>query len=101
MIDTILQRRPEYGELGVTGLWAGIVGNTPDRLPIIDHVEGLYVNTGHSSGAGTGTFSGELMAQLVTGETPSMPLETFALSRPSLSAGFKTESTELYAGEPH
>lgn len=101
MIDTILQRRPEYGELGVTGLWAGIVGNTPDRLPIIDNVEGLYLNTGHSSGAGTGTFSGELMAQLVTGETPTMPLETFALSRPSLSIGFTTESTDKYAGEPH
>jgi glycine/D-amino acid oxidase-like deaminating enzyme len=101
MIDTILQRRPEYGELGVTGLWAGIVGNTPDRLPIIDNVEGLYVNTGHSSGAGTGTMSGELMAQLVTGETPAMPLETFALSRPTLSTRFTTEGTDIYAGESH
>jgi glycine/D-amino acid oxidase-like deaminating enzyme len=98
MIDTILQRRPEYGELGVTGLWAGIVGNTPDRLPIIDNVEGLYVNTGHSAGAGTGPFAGELMAQLVAGEAPSMPLETFALGRPTLSTGFDTESADTYAG---
>lgn len=99
MIDTILQRRPEYGELGVTGLWAGIVGNTPDRLPIIDNVEGLYVNTGHSAGTGTGPFAGELMAQLVAGETPSMALETFALSRPALATAFNEESTYPYAEE--
>ncbi|MCA4134816.1 FAD-binding oxidoreductase [Arthrobacter sp. M4] len=93
MIDTILNRRPEYGELGVTGLWAGIVGSTPDELPIIDQVEGLYINTGHSAGAATGLYGGELMAQMVAGEDPGMPFEEFSLGRPSLNLG----SNHLYA----
>jgi glycine/D-amino acid oxidase-like deaminating enzyme len=93
MIDTILQRHPEYGDLGVTGLWAGIVGCTPDGLPIIDNVEGLYVNTGHSNGAGTGAFSGQLMAQLVAGEEPAMPLETFSSDRPELLAARPNDRT--------
>ncbi|NKX56664.1 NAD(P)/FAD-dependent oxidoreductase [Arthrobacter mobilis] len=96
MIDTILQRHPEYGDLGVTGLWAGIVGCTPDRLPIIDNVEGLFVNTGHSNGAGTGPFSGQLMAQLVAGEEPAMPLENFSSDRPGLSAGRSNDRTPPY-----
>ncbi|MFJ4029933.1 NAD(P)/FAD-dependent oxidoreductase [Paenarthrobacter sp. NPDC089989] len=95
MIDTILQRRPEYGELGVTGLWAGIVGYTPDKLPIIDHVEGLYVNTGHSAGAATGLYGGELTAQLVAGEDPTIPLDSFSARRP----GLNTERNPRYARE--
>jgi glycine/D-amino acid oxidase-like deaminating enzyme len=96
MIDTILQRRPEYGELGVTGLWAGVVGNTPDHLPIIDLVEGLYINTGHSAGAATGLAAGELTAQLVAGEEPTQPLEAFSSNRPGLSKGHD----ERYVSEP-
>lgn len=96
MIDTILGRRPEYGELGVTGLWAGIVGRTADELPIIDHVEGLFINTGHSAGAATGLFAGELMAQMVAAEETAMSLDAFSLARDSLNI----ESTKLYAAGP-
>lgn len=96
MIDTILTRRPEFGELGVTGLWAGIVGRTPDELPIIDQVEGLFINTGHSAGVATGLFAGELMAQMVAAEETTLSLEPFSLARP----GLNTESTELYAAGP-
>lgn len=96
MIDTILGRHPEYGDLGVTGLWAGIVGRTHDSLPIIDNVEGLYVNTGHSNGAGTGPFSGELIAQLIAGETPAMPLDPLSATRPGLHPQPLQESDPLY-----
>lgn len=84
LLETILRRRPEYGSLGVTGLWAGLVGFTPDELPIIDSVNGLFINTGHSFGTASAPFAGELMAQLVAGEATSMPLAPFSASRPAL-----------------
>ncbi|WP_423181249.1 NAD(P)/FAD-dependent oxidoreductase [Arthrobacter sp. NyZ413] len=93
MVDSILQRRPEYGELGVTGLWAGIVGETKDGLPIIDQVEGLYLNTGHSAGVATGLSGGEVAAQLVAGEEPATALEPLSARR----AGLSEESDPLYA----
>lgn len=54
MIDTALQRTTRFGELGVTGLWAGLAGQTRDRLPIVDSVDGVFVNTAHSYGIATG-----------------------------------------------
>ena len=84
MTRTILARRPEYGRLGVVGLWAGLVGVTPDNLPIIDRIDGLFVNTGHSFGAASGPISGELTAQMITGENPTMQPGDFAYARDSL-----------------
>jgi glycine/D-amino acid oxidase-like deaminating enzyme len=85
MVQTIRHRRPDFGRLGVTGLWAGLVGVTPDALPIITKTDGLFVNTGHSLCTASGPPSGELMAQLVAGEEPSIDLSAFALDRPSLA----------------
>ncbi|MEN2739597.1 FAD-dependent oxidoreductase [Microbacterium sp. X-17] len=84
MLRSLQRRKNGFGELGVTGLWAGLVGVTADRLPIIDKVDGLYVNTGHVSGTASGPLAGELMAQLVAGEEPTIPLGPFARHRDSL-----------------
>lgn len=86
MLNILADRRPDLASLGVTGLWAGLVGVTADRLPIIDNVNGLFVNSGHLFGAASGPVAGELMAQLVAGEPPTLPLEAFAASRPALTA---------------
>ncbi|MGH3661740.1 MAG: NAD(P)/FAD-dependent oxidoreductase [Micromonosporaceae bacterium] len=88
MLDTLLSRRPDYAGLGVTGLWSGLVAGTPDGLPVIDRVDdldGLHLATGHSFGNAAGPISGELVAQSLAGEEPSMSLAPFALSRPALS----------------
>jgi glycine/D-amino acid oxidase-like deaminating enzyme len=85
LIGAFHRRQPELGHLGVTGLWAGIVGMTADQTPIIDRVGGLYLNVGHSAGAVTGPVSGEHIAKLIAGETTEGELARFAIDRPSLS----------------
>ncbi|MGW3953581.1 NAD(P)/FAD-dependent oxidoreductase [Streptomyces sp. NPDC004752] len=83
MIDTTLDRGARLGELGVTGLWAGLVGHTRDQLPIVDRIEGIYVNTGHSYGVATGPVCGEILAQMIVGESDPLR-EHLALDRPGL-----------------
>ncbi|MER6531065.1 FAD-dependent oxidoreductase [Streptomyces sp. NPDC001508] len=83
MIDTTLDRGARLGELGVTGLWAGLVGHTRDQLPIVDRIEGIYVNTGHSYGVATGPVCGEILAQMIVGESDPLR-EHLAMDRPRL-----------------
>jgi glycine/D-amino acid oxidase-like deaminating enzyme len=75
--------RTDLGGLGVTGLWAGLVGATPDQLPIIDRIEGLYINAGHSFGVASGPSGGEAMAALVAGETSELTA-ALRVDRPAL-----------------
>lgn len=94
MIDTALERTGRLGTLGVTGLWAGLVGHTRDRLPIVDHVDGIFVSTGHSYGIATGPACGEILAQrIVDGPTPfdaSLALERPGLHEPDSGTGAGT-----------
>jgi glycine/D-amino acid oxidase-like deaminating enzyme len=90
MLDTALTRYPTYSADGVTGLWAGLVGFTPDGLPIISPVEaikGLYINAGHAFGNSSGPVSGELMAELIAGDVEPARIDPFRLDRPALSNG--------------
>ena len=91
LIGAFHRRQPQLGLLGVTGLWAGLVGMTADQRPIIDKVGGLYVNVGHSAGAVTGPISGEQIAKLIAGETNESDLARFAIDRPSLSSLVEAE----------
>jgi len=90
LIGALHRRQPQLGSLGVTGLWAGLVGATPDRQPIIDRTGGLYLNVGHVSGALSGLVSGEHVAQLIAGETTDDRLGRFAIDRPMLTASATT-----------
>jgi glycine/D-amino acid oxidase-like deaminating enzyme len=83
MIEATLGRTERFGKLGVTGLWAGLVGETADQLPIVDLIDGLYVNSGHSFGVASGPASGEILARLVIGE-PDPLARHLAVGRPSL-----------------
>jgi len=86
LVTTLQNRQPQLGSLGVTGLWAGLVGMTPDRLPVIDKVSGLYLNVGHVHGARTGLISGEHVAAMIAGERAVEDLARFAADRPTLTA---------------
>lgn len=68
MVATFVERYPRYAEFGITGLWAGLVGDTPDHLPIVDRVDGVYVNVGHAWGLASGPICGQVLADLVAGE---------------------------------
>lgn len=63
-----------FAELPLLGSWAGIVGQTPDGLPVIDMApgpEGLGFNLGHFFGNLVGAFSGALCADLLAGRKPA------------------------------
>jgi D-amino-acid dehydrogenase len=66
-------------------VWSGLRPCTPDSLPLIGRV-GAYRNvsvaTGHGHiGLGLAPAGGRLLAQLVGGDPPDLPLETFAVDR--------------------
>jgi glycine/D-amino acid oxidase-like deaminating enzyme len=69
MVSTTLERYGDYGHFGVTGLWAGLHSDSLDHLPVVDRVDGAYVNVGHGAGIATGPVTGRLMAQLIAGES--------------------------------
>lgn len=69
MVNATLERYPSRADLGIIGLWAGVSSWTEDALPVIDRVDGAYVNVGHRSGIATGPIGGQLMAEIITGET--------------------------------
>jgi glycine/D-amino acid oxidase-like deaminating enzyme len=78
---------PGIRELAVERVWAGLLPQTPDALPVVDPapgVEGLVVNAGHVFGNLAGPLSGKLIAQSLTGEKPDFDLAQFALNRPGL-----------------
>lgn len=86
LIGAFQRRQPELGTLGVTGLWAGLIGITADASPIVDHVGGLYVNTGHVNGALSAPVAGQHIAQLIAGEVSTDDLTRFGIARPALRA---------------
>jgi D-amino-acid dehydrogenase len=65
--------------------WRGLRPLTPDDLPVIGRPRGLanvVVATGHGmSGMCQGPITGELVAQLVHGETPALDLTPFSPDR--------------------
>jgi D-amino-acid dehydrogenase len=66
-------------------IWRGLRPLTPDDLPILGRpagTSGLILATGHGmSGISHGPISGELIAQLASGETPEIDLAPFSPDR--------------------
>ena len=76
-------RYQQYASFGVRGLWAGLGCETPDRLPIVDLVDGVYVNVGHSWGVASGPITGQVIAEIIAGEASHFAAGLSA-TRPSL-----------------
>jgi glycine oxidase len=66
--------------------WAGLRPGSPDGLPYlgaVPGVENLFVATGHfRAGLLLSPATGLVMAELLTAQPPSVPLESFRLDRP-------------------
>ena len=66
-------------------VWRGLRLLAPDDLPILGRpaeTSGLILATGHGmAGISRGPMSGELIAQLVTGEKPTFDLAPFSPDR--------------------
>lgn len=76
---------PASRDARIESIWAGLIDQTPDALPVLDcpaGVEGLAIAMGFSGhGFCLGPVTGRLMASLVQGQVPPHPLDAFRLSR--------------------
>src|SRR5262249_56787346 len=80
---------PSLADVTLEHHWAGLRPGSPDGLPFLGPVPGvggLFVATGHfRAGLQLSPATGLVMAELLSGEQPSVPLEGFRLDRPSSS----------------
>ncbi len=76
---------PVFADMQSAERWGGMIDTTPDTVPVIDHIAkipGLFLASGFSGhGFGIGPGAGQLMAEIVTGETPCVDPEPFRYSR--------------------
>ncbi len=65
--------------------YAGLRPFPPDHIPIIgeaESVRGFYVATGHEgTGIALGPITGKLIMQMITGQSPDLPLQGFSSAR--------------------
>ena len=76
---------PALGSRPLLQAWAGFRPWTPDELPYLGDVPGapgLYVASGHyRNGILLAPVTGQLMAELLLEQQPSLPLDPFRLNR--------------------
>jgi sarcosine oxidase subunit beta len=76
---------PDFCNAGLEAMWAGLIDLTPDALPVIDApaaIPGLVVTMGFSGhGFCLGPVTGQIVADLVQGRTPGMPIAAFRIGR--------------------
>ena len=75
---------PKLSDARILEDWAGLRPGTPDALPILGTtaIPGYYVATGHfRDGILLAPITAHLMAQVMMGEVPDQPLDSFAATR--------------------
>ncbi len=84
---------PAIRGLAIERIYAGLLPETPDALPIIDTapgIEGLAINAGHVFGNLAGPLSGKILAESLAGEASEFDVNDFRLDRPALRANQET-----------
>jgi sarcosine oxidase subunit beta len=85
MMKRNLRFFPDLAKVTAIRTWSGFRPYTPDLLPIIsavDTIEGLYIAAGHEGiGITEALITGKLISQLITKQTPDLPLGELSLSR--------------------
>ncbi len=76
---------PSFRQARIEAVWAGLIDLTPDALPVLDapeSVAGLAIAMGFSGhGFCLGPVTGQIMAALVQGAAPALPIAPFRLAR--------------------
>ncbi len=76
---------PSLAKAQVKRAWSGLRPATPDQLPILGPVQGVegYLNAcGHfRTGILNAPLTGQILAEMAAGESPSVTIEPFLLSR--------------------
>ncbi len=87
---------PQLASSEFGSAWAGLLPSTPDGLPYIGRVPGvdrLVVAAGHVFGNAAGPITGKLVAEIVTGNPPSLDMEPFRVDR---HVGLNAETGRLW-----
>ncbi len=89
---------PALADAKIARLWGGLIDLTPDGLPVIERapeIEGLVIAAGFSGhGFCLGPITGQLVSELITKGSPSLPLGAFRRAR---FAGLgRTAAAELH-----
>ncbi|MHB0776025.1 NAD(P)/FAD-dependent oxidoreductase [Halomonas sp. WWR20] len=83
--DALRMAFPSFENSTVQEQWAGVIDATPDSTPVIsaiDEMPGLSLISGFSGNGLLGApASGELMAQIIAGETPTVDPEIYRYNR--------------------
>jgi glycine/D-amino acid oxidase-like deaminating enzyme len=92
-VNRLRRAFPAFADARITRTWGGLMDVTPDTVPVISPVtsiSGLHLAVGFSGhGFGIGPGAGALMADLVTGTTPSVDAAPFRLDRFRRAASLK------------
>ncbi|MBM6595135.1 NAD(P)/FAD-dependent oxidoreductase [Microvirga pudoricolor] len=76
---------PSFKAAGIERAWAGLIDQTVDAIPVIDtapEIEGLVLALGFSGhGFCLGPITGKIIAALVEGKRPDLPIEAFTIDR--------------------
>ncbi|HEX6121371.1 MAG TPA: FAD-binding oxidoreductase [Dongiaceae bacterium] len=95
-LATVAKTFPALKDATIAQHWAGLIGVTPDAVPVISPVESVpsfFIATGFSGhGFGIGPGAGRLVADLVSGDTPVADPSPFRLSRFSDGSRIEIES---------
>jgi sarcosine oxidase, subunit beta len=85
MAATVTALLPRLAGLNVIRQWAGVYDMSPDRQPILGAsaaLQGLFTAAGFSGhGFMIAPIVGQLMAELITGKTTSLPVDMFDAGR--------------------
>lgn len=85
LFGELLGIRIPIGDATLIRAWAGLRPHAPDELPLIGPhpaVNGLILATGHFRGGILfGAITGRLVQEIITGTTPSIPLDPFRPDR--------------------
>ena len=80
----IIEYFPSFKDMKVREEWAGIIVTTPDNMPTISSVQkipGLYLLTGFNYGFTMGPGAGNLIADLITGDKPTIDATPYRYER--------------------
>lgn len=98
LLDLAVRTAPGLAEVPFERAWAGLRPGSPDGLPYLGPVPGhdnLYVAAGHfRAGLELSAGTAVVLAQLLRGEAPEVPLEPFRLERAVTSSAAAAPSPE-------
>jgi glycine/D-amino acid oxidase-like deaminating enzyme len=89
MFERAQEYLPALPSLSIERTWTGLRSATPDKLPLIGpsiNDESIFLATGHEGlGITTSLATAQLLADLISGRTPAIPIEPYLPSRATLS----------------